>query len=136
MPDRLRFFPIWVSFSQIVAILAAMFAVWRTEGKRPWLRVERVVVLIFCIVMGIATLGGLAELLKEIVTGSTEIDGLYLLTSSIMLWVTNVIIFSLLYWQIDLGGPEARLQHRGQPPDWLFTQENLPENMMPDWRPG
>jgi hypothetical protein len=94
-----------------------------------------VVVLILCFVMGVATLRGLAELIKAIVTGSKEIDGLYLLTSSIALWVSNLIVFSLLYWQIDLGGPEARLHHSSRHPDWLFPQVGLPKTIMANWRP-
>lgn len=65
---------------------------------------------------------------------SKEIDGLTLLTSSATTWITNVLIFSLLYWQIDLGGPEARMNNVGRRPDWLFPQRGVPD-VLPDWRP-
>lgn len=135
LPDRLRIAPSWVLYLQVTAVLASMVAVWRTGGKRRWLRVERWVVLIFCLVMGIATLGGLVELIREILAGSKAIDGVYLLTSSIGLWVSNVLLFSLLYWQIDLDGPEARLHNSSRHPDWLFAQTTLPQDLMPGWRP-
>lgn len=135
LPDRIRLLPHWALYLQVMAFLASMVAVRWTGGKRRWLRVERAVVLILCLIMGVAILGGLAELIKAIVTGSKAIDGVYLLTSSIALWVSNVLIFSLLYWQIDLGGPEARLHHSSRHPDWLFPQAGLPEDMMPDWEP-
>jgi len=44
-------------------------------------------------------------------------------------------MFSLLYWQIDCGGPEARANNAGTKPDWLFPQEGAPEDAPPDWRP-
>ncbi len=135
LPDRLRLLPIWFLYLEIITIFAAMFAVGWTRGKKRWLRVERVVMLFFCLVMGTATLIGLGELIREIVTGSKAIDGLYLLTSSISLWISNVLIFSLLYWQIDVGGPEARLHNSKQTPDWIFTQASLPEDIMPNWKP-
>jgi len=135
LPDRLRIVPSWAFYLQVMAILAAMAAVWQTGGRQRWLKLERGVVLIFCLVMGVATLGGLAQLIKAIITGSTEIDGVYLLTSSIALWVSNVLLFSLLYWQIDLGGPEARLHHSSRHPDWLFPQAGLPQDLMPGWHP-
>ncbi|HEY9643532.1 MAG TPA: hypothetical protein V6C57_23790 [Coleofasciculaceae cyanobacterium] len=135
LPDRIRLFPHWVLYLQVMALLGSMVAVWWTGGKRRWLRVERAVILIFCLVMGVATLGGLVQLIKAIVTGSKAIDGLYLLTSSIALWISNVLLFSLLYWQIDRDGPEARLHHSSRPPDWLFPQAGLPEDMMPNWEP-
>jgi hypothetical protein len=49
--------------------------------------------------------------------------------------VTNVLTFSLLYWQIDRGGPYARASKLPVKPDWLFPQASLPEDVPPDWRP-
>jgi hypothetical protein len=61
---------------------------------------------------------------------------LSLLASSIAVWVTNVTTFSLLYWEIDRGGPEARQNNAGTMPDWLFPQTGAPaEDVRPDWRP-
>lgn len=135
LPDRIRLFPIWMLYLYVMAIILFMMAVWLKKGDRRWLRAERVIILIFCLVMGVGTLTSLFDLIKAIVTGSKAIDGVYLLTSSIALWVTNLIIFSLLYWQIDLGGPEARLHHSRRPPDWLFPQTSLPQDLMPGWHP-
>jgi len=63
------------------------------------------------------------------------IDGLHLLTSSIAIWALNVTMFSLLYWQLDRGGPLGRvLAHRHR--DWIFPQDQAaPEDLPPDWRP-
>jgi hypothetical protein len=49
--------------------------------------------------------------------------------------VTNVLTFSLLYWQIDRGGPYARASELRIKPDWLFSQAGTPEDVPPDWRP-
>jgi uncharacterized membrane protein len=52
-------------------------------------------------------------------------------------WATNVLVFSLLYWQIDRGGPEARMAHASPKPDWLFPQEGAPAEDVPlGWRPA
>ncbi|WDT71833.1 MAG: hypothetical protein MPW17_03020 [Candidatus Manganitrophus sp.] len=66
---------------------------------------------------------------------SSEIGGLQLLASGIAVWVNNVLAFSLLYWQIDRGGPEPRLNDGGKRPDWLFPQTGVPDQAPPDWRP-
>jgi uncharacterized membrane protein len=66
---------------------------------------------------------------------SAEIGGLQLLTSSIAVWVTNVLMFSLLYWQIDRGGPESRANNADTKPDWLFPQVGAPDDVPPGWRP-
>jgi hypothetical protein len=136
LPNRYHYFPLWVLYLYVMVILTLMMTVRWTRGGRRWLKAERVVILVFCLVMGVATLSSLTDLIRLMVTGSQGLEGLYLLTSSIGLWVSNVILFSLLYWQIDLGGPEARLhQNNHHHPDWLFPQAGLPEDMMPNWHP-
>jgi hypothetical protein len=41
-------------------------------------------------------------------------------------WVTNVIGFALLYWELDRGGPVARRRKRREDipaADWRFSQD-------------
>jgi hypothetical protein len=45
-----------------------------------------------------------------------------------------VFIFSLLYWQVDREGPEARTSHANRRPDWRFPRETADEDVR-DWRP-
>jgi uncharacterized membrane protein len=67
---------------------------------------------------------------------SRELGGLQLLGSSIAIWLTNVLAFSVLYWQIDRGGPEARMNTAGARPDWLFPQTGASADDVPTgWRP-
>jgi uncharacterized membrane protein len=63
-------------------------------------------------------------------------DGLHMLSSSIAIWATNVLMFSLLYWQLDRGGPALRVSAAPERPDWIFPAEQAPEGVVPsDWRP-
>ena len=135
LPGRIRLLPIWLSYVVAIVVIVPMAAVVLTAAKVRWLRVERIVTLLFFVVVGVGTLTGLAYLLHAMVRRSEEISGLQLLTSSIAFWVTNVLMFSLLYWQIDRGGPEARLNNASTKPDWLFPQGGVPEDVPPDWRP-
>jgi hypothetical protein len=112
-----------------------MAAVGLTRKKARWLRVERAIMLLFVVVAGVGTLANLANLIGTMVRRSAEIGGVQLLTSSVAVWVTNVLTFSLLYWQIDRGGPESRANNAGTRPDWLFPQTGAPEDAPPDWRP-
>jgi len=134
LPDRVRFVPIWAPYILGLVVLVAMAIVVLTGGKARWLRLERIVLLVFCVLMAIPTLVGLTYLIYEMINRSAVLDGLQLLTSSIAVGVVNVLIFSLLYWQIDLGGPEARIHRRHSQPDWLFPQADL-QDVMPNWRP-
>jgi hypothetical protein len=49
-------------------------------------------------------------------------SGRALIGSGIVLWVTNVLLFGVWYWQLDAGGPRARAHKRQPHPDFLFVQ--------------
>ena len=63
---------------------------------------------------------------------SFEVTGIQLLSSSVAAWATNVLLFSLVYWRLDRGGPEARA-NANTLPDWLFPQQGVPEYVPSDW---
>jgi len=67
-----------------------------------------------------------------------------LLLAGFALWVVNIGVFSLAYWELDTGGPEIRAL--GLPtvfrnknyPDFVFPQQtsNDPRLAPKDWAPG
>lgn len=134
LPDRIRLFPSWFVHVAAIALLASMAAVVLTGAKARWRRNEHIVMLFFIVIAGVGNLAGLGSLIHEMVFQSKAIDGLTLLASSAGTWITNVLIFALLYWQFDLGGPEARMNNAGRRPHWLFPQTGVPD-VLPDWRP-
>jgi hypothetical protein len=135
LPERVVLFPVWFPYVIGIALILPMAAVGLSAEKARWLRVERTIMLLFIVAMGVGTLANLASLIRAMVRRSGEVGGLQLLASSIVVWVSNVLIFSLLYWRIDRGGPEARANNAGARPDWLFPQVGAPEDAPPDWRP-
>lgn len=135
LPERVRLTPVWFPYVVAIPVLASMAAVKLTGAKARWLRVERTIVLLFFMVAGSGVPLILMYLIQKMVRHSTEIGGLQLLTSTIGIWVINVLVFSLMYWQIDRGGPEARMNNVSTKPDWLFPQVGAAEDVPPDWRP-
>lgn len=136
MPGRIRLFPIWVTYVVGFAALIPIGAVGLTAAKPGWLRIERIVTLLFFAVLAFVTLTNLGNLIRAMINHSAEIGGLPLLASSVTVWVTNVLMFALLYWQIDRGGPEARVNDATARPDWLFPQEGAPVEDVPrGWEP-
>jgi hypothetical protein len=132
---RLRVLPAWVPYALAIAILVPMAGVALTSGKASWLRVERTMTFLIFVAVEAATLMTLVRLIGEMVYASNEVSGLVLLASSIGVWVDNVLAFSLLYWQLDRGGPHARANNLGRRPDWLFPQAGVPEDVLPGWQP-
>jgi hypothetical protein len=135
LPSRVRVFPDWVPFLLTISLIVPMVALQLTTPKARWLRVERIVILFFLAIAGFALVKSLVSLLYEMVRRSFEVTGIQLLTSSVAAWATNVLLFSLVYWRLDRGGPEARANHTNTKPDWLFPQQGVPEYVPPDWHP-
>jgi uncharacterized membrane protein len=52
------------------------------------------------------------------------------------IWVENVIVFSLWYWQLDRGGPAERAAGAPVPPSFAFPEDATPELAPAGWRPG
>jgi hypothetical protein len=71
-----------------------------------------------------ALLVALVQLVVQL-TGGNE-DGRRLLLASLQVWVTNVVAFALVYWELDRGRPVARwhLPRQDLPPaDFRFPQD-------------
>jgi hypothetical protein len=135
LPNRVRDFPNWVLPFVASTIIVPMTALSLTTAQERWLRIEKIATVAFLAAAGGATVHNLAELLTYMVYRSAEITGLLLLTSSIAVWASNVLLFSLAYWRIDRGGPEARANHRSRKPDWLFPQPEREEEAPVDSAP-
>jgi uncharacterized membrane protein len=88
-------------------------------------------VLLSLLVVG--DLVALSILVAGLVTSSTsDLSGGELLLSAFAIYTTDVIVFGLLYWELDGGGPEARRDAPARVPvDFRFPQDDRPER----WRP-
>jgi uncharacterized membrane protein len=58
-----------------------------------------------------------------------------LLTVGGNIWLTNVLIFAIWYWDLDRGGPAARAHAVRSTPDFVFPQMTSPELAKPEWEP-
>ncbi|MFB2598643.1 hypothetical protein ACEXQE_12675 [Herbiconiux sp. P17] len=63
--------------------------------------------------------------LVQLLVANTE-DGPSVLLAALQVWLTNVIGFALLYWELDRGGPVVRTQRKRTdipPADFRFPQD-------------
>lgn len=74
-------------------------------------------------------------LLCHFLLHSGKQNGHQLILSGIVLWVTNVLLFGLWYYEVDRGGPVARARGERDTPDFLFPQMTDPRWAPPDWMP-
>jgi hypothetical protein len=75
-------------------------------------------------------------LVKALIEGSKITESASeLLAAGGLVWISNIIAFSLVYWELDDGGPAARLLEDRRHPDLAFPQELNPEIGADGWRP-
>jgi hypothetical protein len=58
-----------------------------------------------------------------------------LLMSAFAVWITNVISFGLLFWEVDSRGPMERVSRPRATPDFQFPQDENPRLARPGWKP-
>ena len=103
----------------------------------PWHRLEsrnlRPFSVGLIILINAANLVALGGLVSDLLNG-TNAGGRSLVYASVPIWLTNVIVFGLWYWELDRGGPAARLKAEHPAPDFLFPQQTAP-GVAPGWTP-
>jgi uncharacterized membrane protein len=58
-----------------------------------------------------------------------------LLRAAVHMWLVNVLLFALWYWQLDGGGPLERPRCAPAQRDFLFPQQTEPVLLESGWRP-
>jgi len=85
---------------------------------------------------GTGTAWSAGRLVYRLAHGQGGTNAMALLIHGGEIWLMNVIVFALAYWEFDRGGPAARANARKNLPDFLFTQMTAPELSSRDWEPG
>jgi uncharacterized membrane protein len=77
----------------------------------------------------------LVRLIDHLINGGGG-GGKALILSGVVLWVTNVLLFAVWYWEMDRGGPVARYLNASALVDFQFPQMDSPALAPDGWRPG
>lgn len=80
-----------------------------------------------------ANIGSLMLVLNELIRSDRIITGYELLASAVAIFLTNIIVFGLWYWEIDSPGLTGRSWTKNDK-DFQFTQQDLPREF-PSWQP-
>ncbi|HVB04851.1 MAG TPA: hypothetical protein VNF07_01175 [Acidimicrobiales bacterium] len=88
----------------------------------------RVLGIALIALINLANVVSLLELIHALLgNGRALQDGRGLVEASLPVWLTNIIVFGLWYWELDRGGPAARTLASHPRPDFLFPQMSTPE---------
>ncbi len=113
-----------------MAVLLASTINMHTHTSRKLQEITAGITLGFISLANIATL---AAVLYSLIIGHAEISAVQLLASAIAIFLTNVIVYALWYWEIDSPGFTSTKWSKYDK-DFQFTQQDHPDEF-PSWRP-
>ncbi len=128
--------PVWL-FPLISAfLLFASVAVYLPLRAEPSPLMRALAVSLISMLV-IANAVSLLRLVRDIFVGSSLLDPVGLLLIGMVLWVVNIVIFALVYWELDGDGPEARADGYRDFPDLVFPQQQSGQlGLAPvNWKP-
>jgi uncharacterized membrane protein len=132
LPDRLVPGPRWLFPALEALMLVVLFAASPqrlVQEHRPRRRLALATTALVSLGNAISLVLLASNLLHHNVT-----QGKQLVIAGILIWLTNVLLFSLWFWESDRGGPGRRAAGHDGPPDFLFPQM-ADDRLSPGWRP-
>jgi hypothetical protein len=138
LPNQLTLGSHWLLPSIEGALLIGLAGV----SPHPAVRhhpVRRQVALGMIALVSAVNIYSLVLLCKHLIQGG-HTSGRVLIASGAVLWLTNVLLFGIWYWELDRGGPADREAHVDRMPDFMpdfmFPQMTDDRWAPPGWKPG
>jgi uncharacterized membrane protein len=128
--------PFWLLPLISTVLLVASIAVY--EGRDEPGLAARILSHTLSAVLVVANAVALVMLVRGVFQGS-PLSPSGLLFAGLALWIVNVAVFALLYWELDGGGPEARAAgYRDHYPDLVFPQQQADQQGLAPatWKPS
>ncbi|MET3450715.1 DUF1345 domain-containing protein [Curtobacterium sp. 1544] len=134
LPDEVLFFPSWVVPLIGVLLLTPLivFNPRRLTRETTW---SRWLSTGLAVLLTVANQLTVVRTIDQLLHGHP--DGGAVLLTALQVWVSSIIAFGLVYWELDRGGPVARRQPDlwvSDRADFQFPQETDPKTAA--WRPA
>jgi uncharacterized membrane protein len=132
LPAALTIGPGWPLPVAEAVVLAALVVA--TRGGREAKR-RREIAIGLVLAAALANLVSLGFLTHYLLAGG-HARGADLLDGGVLIWATSLLLFAVLYWELDRGGPSRTgAQPTSVVPDFLFPQMTDNRYATPDWMP-
>ncbi len=128
--------PRWVVPAVEGLLLATLVIVAPSRASRLGWRHQRGLLWAILGAVTLTYLVSLGLLVHYLITGGRA-GGQSLIGSGVVLWATNVLLFAVVYWDLDRGGPLHRYRAAKTWPDFQFPQMENPQltPLGTQWRP-
>jgi len=133
LPADLILGPRWI-LPVLEAALVVPLSVTNPDRRQRETTFVRAWSVLLIALVSAANLASLALLVHHLITGG-QVIGSRLVYSAFVVWSTNVIVFSLWFWELDGGGPAARHEDPTVSRDFLFPQDASPDVFPANWLP-
>jgi len=134
LPQTMTFLPIWLLPALTFALLVALLIANPGRISKHSVVERRVGLTVGFLVSAANALNGV-QLIRHILDGTIGDNAVELLATGADIYVTNIIVFALWYWEFDRGGPGPRAMGAREYPDFLFPQMASPDMAPKDWEP-
>jgi uncharacterized membrane protein len=133
VPDRLSLLWWWVLPAMEAVILVVLVASNPRRVDQSTQRLRRLSLLLVTLA-SLANGWAAGSLVVGLVRRAEGKDAAQLLVTGGNIWLTNVVVFAIWYWELDRGGPGARAAAVHDRVDFLFPQMTSPD-LAADWEP-
>ena len=117
-------------------VLMVVLAFITSEGYGRVSRIRRSVTMLLIALIAAINIFSLVFLVRAFLFGHNEaLTATELLKSGLTIYITNIFMFALLYWEMDGGGPDHRVSSV-KARDFLFPQMIHVRLADDSWRPG
>jgi uncharacterized membrane protein len=131
LPAHGALLPRWIT-PVILGVMLVPLLVLNPHRFRRETSWSRALSIALAIVLALANQVEVVSIVGKLVNGETEAP--QVLLTALQVWLTDVVAFALLFWELDRGGPFARrMTGRTAAPDFRFPQE---DNGPTTWQPG
>lgn len=139
LPGHFRTVPALLMVA-LVAVLITLLVVFVPHRHGAMARWQHSLVMLVIAAITISNAYDLIRLLETLLSKDQPLTGRELILSAVVIWLTNVVVFGLWFWELDRGGPGTRAAARDDPslaqfPDFQFPQMENPQLAPPDWHP-
>lgn len=124
----------------LVVVLITLLVVFVPHRHKEVARWQRILVMVVIAAITLSNAYDLVRLIETLLSKDQPLTGRELILSAAVIWLTNVVVFALWFWELDRGGPGKRAAARDDAslerhPDFLFPQMGNPQLAPGNWHP-
>lgn len=118
------------------AVLLIALGVVTSDGYHRVSKSRRLIALFLIAIVAAINIFSLVFLVRDLLfVHQVSLSGPALLLNGLTIYVTNIFMFALLYWEMDGGGPDRRVT-KAQRHDFIFPQMLHKSIDREGWLPG